>query len=204
MEDLELIFEKLNQIQQNLGIWMTFSLLLFGLSLFLYWKYLIKAVELTAQEEFEKHLTKFKTTHHKQVDAIHECYNKFEKLNSFVSYTMNGDKYVAPMDAEKQLQILLQLRYDFKQKFNQHRIVFPKSTCKKVDELIPTIDEFYEVFKEGVWPISEKGKQVNAEANDGVYIAGVWSTDAFDSVLAKLNEVQKEIEDEFREIYGTN
>ena len=110
MEYIEKIYEKLNQIEQNFGVWMVLLVIVIGVGMFLYWKYLLKAIELKAQEGFEKEMTKFTTKHGKQVDSIHECYSRFEKLSSFINHMMNGEKYVAPMDAERQTQLFLKFR----------------------------------------------------------------------------------------------
>jgi|SRR5690554_966151 len=203
MEDIEKIYEKLNQIEQTFGIWMVLFAILFGVGMFFYWKYLLKAIELKAQEGFEKEMTKFNTKHGKQVDAIHECYTRFEKLSSFINYMMNGDKYFAPMEVEKQMQLFIKFRQEFKDKFNEQRLVFLPETCVKIDALFPVIDEYFETFRGGIWEMSEEDKQRNADENGGVYIAGIWPGNTFEPILEQLEEVKKDIETEFRKIYGT-
>ena len=45
--------------------------------------------------------------------------------------------------------------------------------------------------------------ELNAKKNSEVYIAGIWGHNAFDS-LEQLEQIAKDIEIEFRKIYGTN
>lgn len=203
MEDIEKIYEKLNEIEHTFGIWMVLFVIVFGVGMFFYWKYLLKAIELKAQEGFEKEMTKFNTKHGKQVDAIHECYTRFEKLSSFINYMMNGDKYFAPMEVEQQMQLFIKFRQEFKDKFNEQRLVFLPGTCVKIDALFPVIDKYFETFRGGLLQMSEEEKQRNADENGGVYIAGIYPQNTFEPILEQLEEVKKDIETEFRKIYGT-
>lgn len=203
MEDIEKIYEKLNEIEHTFGIWMVLFVIVLGVGMFFYWKYLLKAIELKAQEGFEKEMTKFNTKHGKQVDAIHECYTRFEKLSSFINYMMNGDKYFAPMEVEQQMQLFIKFRQEFKDKFNEQRLVFLPGTCEKIDALFPVIDKYFETFRGGLLQMSEEEKQRNADENGGVYIAGIYPQNTFEPILEQLEEVKKDIETEFRKIYGT-
>ncbi|MGQ3676883.1 hypothetical protein [Tenacibaculum discolor] len=203
MKDIDNIYKKLSEIEQNFGIGVVILIIAFGTCLFFFWKYLINAIELKAQEGFAKEMTKFNTKHGKQVDAIHECYNRFEKLSSFINYMMNGDRYLEPIDVKKQMQLFLKFRQEFKDKFNEQRIVFSTKTCEKIDLLFPVIDQYFETFNSGITPMTEEDKQRNAEENGGVYIAGIWPSNTFEPIIKQIEEVKNDIEAEFRKIYGT-
>ena len=51
--------------------------------------------------------------------------------------------------------------------------------------------------------MSDEDKERNAEENDSFYIVGIWAGNTFEPILEELEEVKKDIELEFREIYGT-
>ena len=99
--------------------------------------------------------------------------------------------------------MLINARHDFKRVYNENRLVFSKGLCEKIDKLIPTVDKYIEVYEGGLWDLTEEEIDRNAEGNNGVYIAGLWSNDAFDEILSDLKSIGQEIENEFRTIYGT-
>jgi hypothetical protein len=100
---------------------------------------------------------------------------------------------------------LIKFRHEFKDIYHQNRLLFSEHLCKKIDSLIPTVDQFIETYSGGLFPEpSEEEKALNAEHIGGLYFAGVWKVNAFENIIAQLEQISKEIETEFRKIYGTN
>lgn len=126
-------------------------------------------------------------------------------MTSIIKYIMKGEKYTQPMKPEEEVSYMIKFRHDFKDIYNQNRLLFPKQLCDKIDTLIPTIDDFIDTYSDGLFPEpSEEEKEYNAEQNGGMYIAGIWGIDAFEPTITQLEQISCEIETEFRKIYGTN
>lgn len=76
----------------------------------------------------------------------------------------------------------------------------------QIDSLIPSIEEFIDTYKSGLFP---KGSNIEVDEHGAsdeegqLYLAGIWKQNAFDETLKKLETVKSEIEGEFRNIYGT-
>jgi hypothetical protein len=216
VKEVDSIIEKLNNIQNTYGIGGVILIITLVVILLLSWKYLTKSSELIAEEasekslkkfqtQLDKDLIKFQTKHQKQVDAIHETFQKFQKMTSTINFLLNGENFSRPPDAREEIFNLINNRQDFKAIYNQNRLIFPVKLCSKIDELIPSIDEFINTFSNGLFPEqSEQEKEYNSEQNGGLFIAGLWSSNAFETVLEQLKQTSNEIEIEFRKIYGTN
>jgi hypothetical protein len=214
MDEVEKIVDKLDQIQNNLGTWGVVAAIALGVFFVGLWTYFKKSVEKSAevsadkslqkfQSHLDKELVKFSTKHQKQIDAVHECYLRLQRLTSIINYTQNGEKFTQQGKPKDELPLLINARHDFKRVYSENRLVFSKGLCEKIDKLIPTVDKYIEVYEGGLWDLTEEEIDRNAEENNGVYIAGLWSNDAFDEILSDLKSIGQEIENEFRTIYGT-
>lgn len=216
VKEVDSIIEKLDNIQKTYGTGGVILIIILVIILLLSWKYLTKSSELIAEEasekslkkfqtQLDKDLIKFQTKHHKQVDAIHETFQKFQKMTSTINFLLNGENFSQPPNAREEIFNLINNRQDFKAVYNQNRLIFPAKLCSKIDEIIPSVDEFITTFSNGLFPEqTEEEKEYNAEQNGGLFIAGLWSSNTFEKVLEQLKLTSSEIELEFRKIYGTN
>lgn len=215
MNEIESIFEKLEEIEKFGGIGAVILLVIIGVTLYLFWKYIVQKIELSAkdaseksmkliQQQIDKDLYKFQTKHQKQIDAVHETYQVLRKLTSIIKLLINGENFTAQIPPKEDVKLLIDYRHNFKQIFSQNRLLFPKQLCVEIDSLIPTIDSFIETYNQGLLDQSEEEIEINAAENNGLYIAGFWRVDAFDEILAKLDSILDQVECEFRKIYGTN
>jgi hypothetical protein len=214
MDDAEKIISKLEEVKQAYGYYGVAIAIILIVALILIWKYIARGIEKAAEvnselslKKFQVHLDKelvtFSTKHQKQIDAVHECYTKLQKLTYMIDFIMHPDKFYNAPKPKEELQYVINFRHEFKEVYRENRIVLPLSVCNHIDKLIPAVDEFIEIFEKGLWDLRDEEIALNSEQNDGVYIAGIWSNDAFDKVLSELKEVGQEIEKEFRIIYGT-
>lgn len=214
MEEVEKIVDKLDQIQNTLGIWGVVAAIALGVFFLALWTYFKKSVEKSAevsadkslqkfQSLLDKELVKYSTKHQKQIDAVHECYLRLQRLTSIINYTQKGEKFTKQGKPKDELSMLINARHDFKKVYGENKLVFIKELCEKIDKLIPTVDKYIEVYEGGLLDLTEEEIDQNSEDNNGVYIAGFWSNDAFEEILSDLKSIGKEIEKEFRTIYGT-
>jgi hypothetical protein len=215
VKDIDIIVEKLNQVERTFGFWGVLLFIIVIIALVLTWKYFSKNIESVAEEssekalkkfqsQLDKDLIKFQTKHQKQVDAIHETFQKFQRLTGIINFIMKGDNFTQQLKPHDDVQYLIQFRHEFKKVYNQNRLLFPEQLCAKIDSLIPNVDNFIETYNKGLFPEpSEEEKELNAEENNGLYLAGIWSQNAFDG-LEELEQISKDIETEFRKIYGTH
>lgn len=215
MEDIDKAIEKLNSIQNTYGIGIVFFVVLIAIILFALYKYIGRAAERAAEEASEenlkkfqahidKELVKFQTKHQKQVDAVHEVYQKLQQLIGMINFIIHGQKFTTSnMSPEAQANQLIQFKNDFTEVYGLNRLVFAKTLCSKIDELIPIVDQWIETFQGGILPRVEE-EEGDEKNEGGLYLGGIWAVGAFDEIEEKLNVVSAEIESEFRKIYGTN
>lgn len=214
MEELEKVTAKLNSIQNIYGIGGVFFVLLLALLIFLLWTYLIKRTERVADEITDKNLQKFQsildkelvrysTTRQKQIDAVQECYEKFQELQSFVNYIVNGEMFTAQIQPDEEVRMLATLRLDFKKKYSKYKILFPKTLNNKIVALFPELDKFIEDYIQGLVPTTTNENTSERENNE-YQIAGIWAVGVLEPTLEKMDEINMEIESEFRKIYGTD
>lgn len=215
LTDIDKIVEKLNEVENFFGFWGVVIFIIAVLTLILSWKYLVRNIERIAEETSEKslkkyqsrldkELVKFQTKHQKQVDAIHETYQKFHRLTGIINFIMKGENFTQQIKPHDDVKLLIQFRHDFKGIYQENRLLFPEHLCDKIDALIPSVDNFIETYNSGLFPEREEEEEEPiTEENGGLYLAGIWAEPAFDG-LEQLEQISKDIETEFRKIYGTN
>jgi len=221
MNETEQVLEKFDSLKNLYGWSSAIIMLLFLLTIYFVWKYLTRAIEKSAEvasektikkfqaqldKELAEHNVKFSTRHQKQIDAIHEIYSRFENLFKIMNFMMHGDKYYPSLDPHKELNSLILHRTDFIRIYGLHKIVLPIELCQKIENLIPSIEEFIDTYKSGLFPKDSNIEVDEHGATDEegqLYLAGIWKQSAFDETLKKLETVKGEIESEFRKIYGT-
>lgn len=215
ISEIEKIFEKINQIEKIFGIGGAVIILILGVSLFLSWKFLTRSAEIIAEETSEKTLKKFQTQldkefvkfqikHQKQIDAIHETFQVIERMIGLINFLIHGEKFSSPPKGKEELKLLIEVRRHFLSIYNPNRLLFSRELCTKIDKLIPAVENFIETYDGGLMDMNEEQIDQEAEENGGLYIAGIWSLNAFDKTLEELKSVSQEIETEFRKIYGTD
>ncbi|MEO9804798.1 MAG: hypothetical protein ABJF04_16200 [Reichenbachiella sp.] len=212
MEEFEKLLEKINSIQQMFGVGGAALILLLIFGGYLLWKFIVTSTKKIAEEisvqnlkifqsELDKGMVKFSSKHQKQIDAVQECYQALQELQSFVIFIAKGDKFVAQLNNKEGIENLTKFRFDFKRKYNKNKILFPKKLNAKVETLFPEIDTFIEDYIGGLMPnMMEEG--IQEEQDIGLQIAGIWPMGKLEPTLEKLDEIGKEIESEFRKIYG--
>jgi hypothetical protein len=213
--DIQFVMDKLENIEKVFGIGGVISVIIAILIVIFTFKFLQKKTEKFVenisekslrefQSKLDKELVKFQTKHQKQVDAVHEIYQKFQTMTSTVNYILHGENFTQRLSAEEEIQHLIGFRHDFKHLFNQNRLLFPPEVCTKIDAIFPSVDTFIDTFSAGLFPKQPpEHQQMNAEENGGLIITGIWKAETFDSILEELNSISNDIENEFRKIYGT-
>ena len=188
------------------------SILLCLIIIYFTWTFLVKRIEKMAevvseqtlkkyQAEIDKDLYKFQTKHQKQIDAIHDVYQKLQTLSGLLHFVMNGEPFTQPMNADEQLNNLILCRHDFKSKYMQHRLIFGATIRLAVDEFIVAVDDFITGFKSGLLPVSLEPFDQEGQ-NNGLHIAGIWKSGELDGLIKSVDEITSSIEKEFRGIFG--
>jgi len=214
MDELDKIIEKLEIIQQFYGIGGVLFILILSFTGIALWKFLLKRTEKIAEEitaknlksfqsEIDKGLVKFSTKHQKQVDAVQDCYQKFQELQSFVNFMINGEKFTAQMNPEEEVKHISTYRLEFKRSYKRNRILFPVILNEKIESLLTELDTFIEDYINGLMP-TMYDDNIPDEHKSEYQIAGIWALGKLESTLEKMEEINKEIELEFRKIYGTD
>lgn len=215
MEDLEKIEKILSEVQKNLGIGAVIVIIVFGVIGYVLFVRLKRNTEIAVEEASEKALKKFQfnldndlhksqTKHQKQIDAVQETFQKFQEMTSSINQLLYPDPFVQPVDSKTQLSIIVNHRNEFKKIYESTRLLFPINLCNQIDEVIPTVDNFVQVFHGGMFELTEEDIDRNAEENGGMYISGIWGAGAFNEVLDNLKNISEKLESEFRKIYGTD
>ena len=216
IEELTQIVQEIKEVKQLYGIGWVVLIILTSIALIAFWKFFIRRMEKIAEEISDKNLKsfqsqlnkdyfKFTTKHQKQVDAIHETFQKFQLMTLAIKHMREGENFKLPVKPHDEISSLINQRHDFKNTYNQNRLLFSIELCHKIDTLIPIVDNFIETYTSGILPEpSDEDKEFYADVNKGSYIAGVWSFGAFDETIKKLEHVSREIEIEFRKIYCTD
>lgn len=214
VEEFDKIIEKLNSLTQLYGYSGLILILVIIGGSFIFWKFLIKRTEKIAEEisdknlkifqsELDKGLVKFSSKHQKQIDAVQDCYQKFQELQSFINFVIKGEKFTAQMQPDEEVSHLANYRLEFKKSYNRNKILFPEKLNSKIEELFPEIDQFLEDFIGGLIPLTPQ-EEIPEEERGNPQIAGIWAVGKLEPTLEKMEEISKEIESEFRKIYGTD
>lgn len=214
VEELEKIVKQLEQIQMYYGIAGVLTFILLVIFFIGLWKFFVKRTEKLAEEitdrnlkvfqsNLDKELHRFSTKHQKQIDAVHECYQRFQELQFFITFLVEGDKFTAPIESNEEVKLLTSYRLNFKLSYHKNKILLPISLNTKVDTLLPEIDKFIDEYINGLMPIASE-EHIPEEERNEYQIVGLWAVGTIDCALEKMKEVSREIEAEFRRIYGTD
>lgn len=216
---LEGLTKEIQNANTNYGILITILVAIVIVGLFFSWIYFRRKVETIAeisseksirkfQQSIDKDLHRFKSTHQKQIDVIHDIYVRLTKLTRMINYLLKGEKFTSSGNPHEEVEHLFKLRHDFHSNYFPNKIIFPKSLCEKIENILPEIDKFIETYKDGLFPPDASPVNYQIEHEEAVeegtlYLAGVWSDDTLQKIEIQLNEISVEIETEFRKIYGT-
>ena len=214
MEEVEKIVEELDIIKQFYGYFGVFVVLFIVIGGTALWIFLVKRVEKIAEEitdrnlkkfqsSLDKELVKFSAKHQKQIDAVQDCYQRFQELQSLVTFVVKGEKFTAQMQPDEEIEYLTTYRLEFRRSYRRNKILFPEELNHKIESLFPEIDTFIEDYMGGLMPcISDENTP--EECRDEYLIAGIWPMGKLEPTLEKMDEINREIEHEFRRIYGTD
>lgn len=227
MDEVDKIYSKLQGIESSFGIFGVVLALILGGFIWAIFNYFSKLVEKLAEESSEKSLKKYQanldkglaefsakatTRQQKQVDAIQEVYSRFQSLKMLIDFMVKGDKYHEGSDGHDEADMLIERRNSFKTRFNHSRILFTKELGEKVDALILSVEDFIDVYRNGLMPRrsaeqieyekEQRGEEDSLTGEPYLYMAGIWRQDAFDDILNTFEQISSEIEAEFRKIHG--
>src|SRR5699024_665957 len=155
------------------------------------------------QSSLDQDLIKFQNKHENQINAVHNVYQQFQKMIGIIDYIENGENFTQPIKPKEEIVTLINYRHNFKKIFRENRLLFSENLCDKIEKNIKTVDKYIETYDKGLFDYSEEDVKRQTELNEGPYIAGVWKVDEFDDILNNLQQTRTEIENEFRDIYGT-
>lgn len=121
VDEFNKIIEKLDLLRQLYGVIGVILILVLFVGGYIFVIFIIKRTENIAEEfsdknlktfqyELDKVLLKFGSKHQKQIDAVHDCYQKFQELQSFISYVIKGEKFTAQMQPDEELSHLANYR----------------------------------------------------------------------------------------------
>jgi hypothetical protein len=211
--DLKNIIEQFSALKQTFG-WLTALTIITGLILLaITYKFIGKKVEKAAEVASVKSLKKFQdvidreqirfnTQHEKQIDALEQIYKHFEALSSVIKFTMQGEKFTQHESAQSLLSMLIEFRHSFKKCFQQNRLRLKSGLCQRIEALLPIVDEYIETFEGGIMPGGPPGVPDGEEPQE-LYIAAIWPSGLLDGIIARINKIAAEIENDFRATYGT-
>lgn len=181
---------------------------------FFYFKsYVNKIAELSSektlskfQSELSKDVFRSNKMYEKQVNAIHEVFQRLQKLIRMIDHTQTPEKFTPQISAHAESDQLIKCRHEFKKSYWDNKLLFSHALQEKIDKLLPLVDDYIETYIGGLLPEEhrQQGEDEGEQDNGGLYFVGIWSSTAFDSILPPLKEVSKGIEKDFRSIYGTN
>lgn len=215
MDDATQILEMLETVQRNfglLGLILGAIIIVAAFWMYSYFKsYVNRTAELSAdrtlekfKSELDKEVFKSNKLHEKQVNAIHEVYQRLQKLIRVINHNETPEKFVQQMSNKEEVELLIKCRHEFKKAYFENKLLFTEAVQGKIDRLLPLVDEYIETYAAGLFPEEDVSQQEEGEHdNGGLIMAGVWSLGAFDKILPPLREVSAEIERDFRSIYGT-
>ncbi len=214
MDEVDKIANRLDQIEKSFGLWGVIFAIGLGVFFIALWTYFKTSIQKTAeksadeslkkiQSHLDKELVKFSTTHQKQVDAVHECYLRLQRLTSTINESRTADKFKEGDDSSAKIELVIKYRHDFKQVYGENRILFPRQVCDKLDQLLPVVDGFIEFYQAGLCNFDVSLLNPDSKEESGIIITGLWESDKYDEMVDGLRDVGHDIEEEFRKIYGT-
>ncbi len=204
MDEAQKIYEKLNELQKIYGWGIAISIIVLVAGLILLWKLLDKKIELKATENFEKrkteHSVRFSLSHEKQINAMHNCYSKIQKIR-LLMLNRDGDDKFNQLPSMTIFNNMIAAREDFKSTFYENRIVFSKELCSKIDNFFPRLDDYLTELNEGFGYIEYTPEQLKYARKKGErIISGMWIPTETEKVREPLDEIISDIDDEFRKI----
>lgn len=214
MENIQIVVDRLESVEHYYGIGGVILIVLLIIIGILIWRFALKLTEKTAEEisdksvkQFQslldKELVKFSTRHQKQIDAVQDCFQQFQQLQSFVNYIIKGERFTAPISPEEELNYLAKYRLEFKRSYARNRILFPERLNQKIETLFPELDKFIEDYMSGLLPTTPI-TNIPEEFRSESQLAGIWPLGKLEPTLMKMEEISKGIEAEFRKLYGTD
>ncbi len=117
---------------------------------------------------------------------------------------VKGEKFTASMPPNEEVQYLTTYRLEFKKSYNRNKILLPEKLNNKIESLFPEIDTFIDDFISGLIPPNTPDENIPEEYRNEYQIVGIWPVGRLEPTLQKMEEINTEIEIEFRKIYGTD
>jgi hypothetical protein len=162
--DINKLQETVLELKNSENVYTLVNLVFFGavvLFFFFLKSYIGKKAEVIAQAaaekslkkfqgEIDKDLVKYSTKHQKQIDAIHDTFKVFDPLNKIMNSLFDGGQFSEKNDSKKQLENLKMKRDEFKQVFDENRLIFSRPLCAKIDDALNIIDDYIQAFKDGI------------------------------------------------------
>jgi hypothetical protein len=181
-KDIELLITKLQEIENRFGIRIAIIIAVFTITIIVTWIFIVKRIAKVAEEasekslqkfqsQLDKDLFKFQTKHQKQIDAIHETFQKFQRLTSLINFVLKGEKFIQLLNSKENVVSLIKFRNEFKDIYQINRLLFQKSICEKIDHLIPVVDKFIKTYEGGIMP-EPTAEEIELNGPDGMYIEG--------------------------------
>lgn len=206
--------KELYSLLQVYGIGIALLIIIIIIISLLTWKFLIRKTELIAedasskslkifQSQIDKDFFRFQIKHQKQIDSIHETYQKFQKIVSVINYITKGENFTQQISPQEELKYLVKYRHEFKEIYLQNHLLFTDQLCSKIDSMIFSVDSFIKTYDDGLLP-SQMEIELDKNQNKCEVIAGIFPYDQLTEILQKLDIIGKDIEKEFKKIYGIN
>lgn len=185
------------------------SILIVVIGFPLFWRYLTKRTEAIAEmpvqkklKEFQLNLDneheKFKTIHQKQLMAVHEINKKFKDLILTFRYLVGNENFTQPLEPKQEMEKLIKSRNTFKRTYFLNKHFLPNGLCQKIEKNLAQLDDFIKTYQNGLFQEAHDN-----ESSSDLIISGLWTADELDPIKENLDKIAKELETEFRKIYGT-
>jgi len=118
--DVKQISEQASELSsffERYGYPVGLSIVLCFIIICLAWTFLVKRIERMAEDvsertlkknqaDIDKDIYKFQRKHQKQIDAIHEVYQKLQTLSGLLHFVMKGEPFTQHMNSSDQLNFM--------------------------------------------------------------------------------------------------
>ncbi|WGQ10717.1 hypothetical protein QG516_03485 [Pedobacter gandavensis] len=157
----------------------------------------------TFQATIDKDLYKFQTKHERQVNAIHETYQKFQQLGTTINFLMKGDQFLEPPSGKQMVSEMVTSRIAFIDAYRTNKLLFSSELCLQIDALLPVVDQFIIAFNNGLFPEPLMTSEENENNEPQLVLGGIWAHGELEAIIEIFDQIANEIERDFRKIYGT-
>lgn len=178
MEDIEKLLKKVESIQNTLGLGAAIACLIILIAIFFLWhslkrkieksaeitsEKLIKQFQLELDKDLQEYSTRLSYKYQNQTKAIDEVYSQFAVLTSYLDFLNKGGKYEEQTNPFEDCEKLIKYRREFIKIFERRKIYMPELLNKKINDLMPVLEDFIDTYKSGLFSTDSAIELHNAD-----------------------------------------